>query len=285
MTRSLPTTDKMIRRCRPLLGTFVEIAVSDGALIDVGFAAIVQAQRLLNAHDPTSELSAINRTAHIRPVFVHSWTETVLRRALFWASASEAAFDPTVGGLMHMRGLLPTDTSVPRPDPAAGWRDVHIANGAVELGRPLRLDLGGIAKGFSIDCAVDAMRDAGADRGLVNAGGDMRAFGPRPWPITIVAPASRRPLANVALCDSALATSAGHAGPHLLDMRHLAGASGTTLSASVEARSAMDADALTKIMLSGCPNALCCLDLAEASALLISDDGRISTLDPKELAA
>jgi FAD:protein FMN transferase len=274
----------MVRRCRPLLGTFVEITASDEGLCEAGFSAIVEVQRLLSAHDPASELSAINRTAHLRPVAVHRWTEAVLRRALFWAEASDGTFDPTVGGLMAARGLLPADSGAPAVDPLANWHDVRLQDGAVHFGRPLRLDLGGIAKGFAVDCAVDAMRDAGADCGFVNAGGDVRAFGGSPWTVTIVSPGSRRPLAIVTLRDAALATSAPHAGRSRLDIRHLLTADGTNISVSIEAPSAMDADALTKILMAGVQERHHYLELAGASALLIAADERITSLDTRELA-
>ncbi|MGE0764632.1 MAG: FAD:protein FMN transferase [Bdellovibrionales bacterium] len=70
-----------------------------------------------------------------------------------------------------------------------------------------KLDLGGIAKGYAVDQAVDFLKAAGVKQGLVNAGGDLRAFGPRLQKIPIASPLSPQPLAEIELIEGALATS------------------------------------------------------------------------------
>lgn len=285
MMPSFQIMGELERRCRPLLGTFVEITAPHEKAIAAGFATIVKVQSLLSAHDPVSELSAVNRLGHRRSVTVDPWTAEVLQRALFWAEASCGAFDPTLGGLMAARGLLARNDSLLPLDPQANWRDVHLTNREVWLDRPLRLDLGGIAKGFAVDCAIDAMRAVGIQCGLVNAGGDIKGFGPEAWPVTIAMPGSREPLAMVELQNAALATSAGHDASGGLDMRHLAGASPAIASVTVEAASAMDADALTKILVSATLKSAVCLGLAGASALTIFVDGRVIPFELKEPTA
>ena len=91
------------RRARPLLGTFVEIAAraSDETVlrraIAVGFIAVAEVQRLMNLHDPASEVSRLNREAGRRKVALHRWTLAVLRAAQKFAEESGGAFDVTVG--------------------------------------------------------------------------------------------------------------------------------------------------------------------------------------------
>jgi FAD:protein FMN transferase len=275
MKPSFPVRDKLLRRCRPLLGTFVEVTAPDEPAIAAGFAAIAEVQQLLSAHDPASELSRLNRLGFGQPVALDALTCLVLRRALHWAEASGGGFDPTIGGLMAARGLLPADhTSLP-VDPAANWRDVHVDGHSARFSRRLRLDLGGIAKGLAVDRAIDAIRASGAECALVNAGGDIRAFGPDPWLVSVVTPGSRQPLAVVELDNAALATSAGHDDDGKLNMDHLVGACSGIASVTVQAPSAMDADALTKILLSDSPRAAHCLALVGASALQITQDGRV----------
>ncbi|WP_022682603.1 FAD:protein FMN transferase [Sphingobium bisphenolivorans] len=281
---SLPIRDKLVRRCRPLLGTYVEISAPCMDAIAAGFAAIAEVQQLLSAHDDSSELAAISRLAHRQPVAISALTATVLDRALFWAKESAGSFDPTLGRLMAARGLLPQDDSLPSADHHANWRDVELDERSVRLARPLRLDLGGIAKGFAVDRAVIAMRTAGASCGLVNAGGDIRAFGSSPWSITIAAPGSRLPLGTVELLNAALATSADHGEATAIGSKHLAGASPMLASISVEASSAMDADALTKILMADSPHARHCLRQADATALRIFRDGRIIPYDSRHPA-
>ena len=196
------------RRARPLLGTFVEIAArapDETVLrraIAVGFIAVAEVQRLMNGHDPASEVSRLNHQAVRRKVTVHRWTLTVLRAAQNFAEESDGAFDITVGS-------------------KGNWHDVVIdENGCVHFHWPVTIDLGGIAKGFAVDRAVDALEKAGAISGIVNAGGDLRVFGDDQQIVQIRHPLDpSRAAGSVRLRNRALATSARYFSPALFDGR------------------------------------------------------------------
>src|SRR2546423_9578278 len=83
----------MHSRCRPLLGTLVEVTADREDAIEAAFAAVEQVHRLMSAHEQDSDVSRINRFAHLRPVEVHDWTARVIERGLVWAKRSEGAFD------------------------------------------------------------------------------------------------------------------------------------------------------------------------------------------------
>jgi len=264
----------MLSRCRPLLGTYVEIEATSQAAIEAGYAAIATVHRLMSAHEADSDLSRVNCFAHLGPVQVHPWTALVLERALFWAKESEGAFDPVRAGRAAIEnGYLPRHPGQPEPV-AAHWSWLELQGRSVRLLKPGCIDLGGIAKGFAVDKAIEELRRAGADRGLVNAGGDMAAFGARPWPVRIADPLTRSPRVEIALDNEALATSAV-----------VVGADRSWLSASVRARSAMDTDALTKVLLSGSTRAHHCLDLARATGLRIACDGSIEEVSGEMIPA
>jgi|SRR6185369_9188647 len=271
----------MLRRCRPLLGTYVEIEAASEAAIEAGYAAIATVHRLMSAHEEDSDLSRVNCFAHLGPVQVHPWTALVLERAWFWAKESQGAFDPVRAGKAAIdSGYLPRHPG--QPEPTAGhWSWLELQGRSVRLLKPGCIDLGGIAKGFAVDRAIEALHRAGADRGLVNAGGDMAAFGARPCPVQIADPLMRSPRVEIALDNEALATSA------VLDgaWSHLPGADRRWLSTSVRARSAMDADALTKVLLSGSTRAHHCLDLARATGLRIACDGSIEEVSGEMIPA
>jgi len=229
-----------IRRARPLLGTFVEIvARSDdqtaaARAMSRAFAEIEMLQARLSAHDPASEVSRLNREAHERPVAVSRDTWHVLRTACRLSRQSAGAFDVTLeGASQHMRFL-------------AGMR-VHFA-------RALRIDLGGIAKGYCVDRAVASLRRGGIASGLVNAGGDVRAFGPCAFPLHVRHPNDPRRVFSLGeIRDAALATSASYATGRARCAGLLRdGRSGAPiapgLSVSVRASSALLADALTKVL-------------------------------------
>ena len=271
-----------LTRCRPVLGTFVEITADCEAAIESAFRTIGRVHALMSAHEPESDLSRINRFAHERAVDVDPWTASVLERALFWSKQSEGAFDPIRAGKSALeRGLFPTHPGQPGPE-ACHWSWLEITGTSIRLLKPACIDLGGIAKGFAVDRAISTLKASESALGLVNAGGDIAGFGPQPWPIQIVEPESRRAIANVAICNGAVATSA-----HLPGGRadHLPDIDSRLVSATVCAPSAIDADALTKIVLSGSRFAARCLRLADAQAFVLGANGEIRAIQPERQAA
>jgi len=243
MTSCSPKAPEWVRRCRPLLGTYVEVAADSEAAMEAAFAAIASVHLLMSFQDPASELSRINRSPPGRWTACHPWTAEVLGRAMFWAEASGGAFDPAVGG-------------------DGAWPGVELRAGEVRRLGAAAIDLSGIAKGYAVDRAAAAMRGAGGRRGLVNAGGDMVAFGGEAHDVDVVDPDTRAPAVRTVLTDRALATSAGRRG-----------GAGRWRSATVAAPRAIDADALTKIVLADTPATLACLALADAEALCLGADG------------
>src|SRR4051812_19403334 len=112
---------ELIRRCRPLLGTFVEVTADRLSAIEAAFGAVEKAHRLMSAHEPDSDVSRINRSAHLRAVEVHDWTMRVIERARFWSRRSEGAFDVLrAGKAALLSGYLPRHPDQPRPE-AAHW--------------------------------------------------------------------------------------------------------------------------------------------------------------------
>lgn len=274
-----------MRRCRPLLGTFVEVTADREEAINAAFGVIERVHRLMSAHEPDSDISRINRFAHIDPIQVHPWTALVIERALFWSKRSEGGFDVVRAGKAAVeRGLLPRHSDQPRPL-ASHWTWLEAQGSAVRLLKPGCIDVGGIAKGFAVDRAVDALRQAGCDRGLVNAGGDLRGFGSEPWPIEVVHPLTRRPIASVELSDCALATSAGlRAADDRLSFDHLQGGEPRWISVSVRARTACDADALTKVVWTAGDKAAALLEQVDASAFGITSGGDVEPIGLTETA-
>lgn len=258
----------MLSRCRPLLGTFVEVTAKREDPIDAAFAAMRQVHRLMSAHEPDSDVSRINRFGHVRPIEVHEWTARVLERALYWSKRSGGAFDVVRAGKMALEHqLIPRHPDQPQPE-AAHWTWLDVQGRSVRLLKAGCIDLGGIAKGFAVDRSIDALRDAGCERGLVNAGGDLRGFGPEAWPVTVVEPLTRRPIAAIEIDNEALATSAGlSSGEGRLSFDHLGRGNPHWASVSVLAGTACDADALAKIIWNVGADAAALLRYAGAKAL------------------
>jgi thiamine biosynthesis lipoprotein len=120
------------------------------------------------------------------------------------------------------------------------------------------IDLGGIAKGFAVDCAIEVLRRHGMTEGLVSAGGDLAAFGRHDHAVDVRDPRRPdRPICRIALNNAALASSAGRTNP-LYDIDASASAvidpaTGmpvqAVLGATVHAPHCVIADALTKVVM------------------------------------
>jgi len=275
-----------IRRCRPLLGTFVEVATSGSNAaslergINAAFAAIEKVHRLMSFHDPDSDVSRMNRDAFPKSVIVHPWTWKVLETAQQFAQESNGVFDIGIARLLASRGYLPRREY--QPDNGATWRDIFLRkNCRVFFRRQLVIDLGGIAKGFAVDRAVAALKASGVKAGIVNAGGDLRVFGKVARVIHVRHPAEPAVAAGVVrLSERAMATSGvyfarrrrrGQYVSPLLD-----GCTGRSarelISVSVAAAECMIADALTKIVFALREQAAGLLGQYRADALILERD-------------
>src|SRR5262249_50763874 len=205
-----------LRRARPLLGTFVEISLAEmptpaaEAAVEAAFAAVAKVHRRMSFHEPGSDLARLNREAGERAVTVDPWTFEVLEAALDLNQRSAGAFDVTVAPVLERLGLLPRHERPPAPARRSSRESIELFSGRrVRFrDRGVRIDLGGIAKGFAVDRAVDALRSRGGAGGLGNAGGGLAAFGPEPHTVHIRDPQDPgRLLCAIAVREEALATS------------------------------------------------------------------------------
>ena len=249
-----------------ILHTVVEVVAVGEKRADLAAACEAAAEacraveRRMNFHDPRSDLSRLNAAGggEVSPELA-----AVLAEARWVYEQSGGAFDPATGALVRLyrrareSGRWPTSEEIARARGSAGM-DAAIINGtSVRFGRPgMALDLGGIAKGYAVDRAVAAMRARGARAGVVNAGGDLFAFGSAADALPkseIQDPANPdATLHRIALLEEALATSgdaeqgvtvAGRFCSHLIDPATGAPVRAPSGSASVRAASAMSADA------------------------------------------
>jgi len=258
--------DRWSMRAQVWLGTLVEIALPAAEATDArfaaAFAAIAHVHRKMSAHHPASDVARIARSAHRRAVHVDPDTYAVLELAQTLARETGDAFDVTVAPVLVRSGLLPA-RAAGRGARCGRMHALRLKRGLrVGADAPLALDLGGIAKGYAVDRAVAALRAAGAPSGLVNAGGDLVAFGSENWmPIRVRHP--RNPglaLRLFEVKDAAVATSADYfRHPRNVLVARTGRARPFPGSITVIAPTCMLADALTKIV---------ALEPARATAIL-----------------
>lgn len=285
----MPSPSNEVRRARPALGTFVEIAVAgledDAAhrAIDAAFSVVETVQQRMSFHDAESMLSRINREAARRPVQVDAWTFAVLRAARLVYEKSAGMFDVTVAPRLQELGFLPGRRPRPVASRPATFADVELlSGGVVRFSRgDVCIDLGGIAKGYAVDRAIATLRRAGVRSGLVNAGGDLRVLGGAQR-VAVRHPAMPHAAHfSLPLRNAAIATSANYFAERWKEGEVLAPIidpktherSARVLSATVRARTAMLADALTKVVMLRGEEALPVLNYFHADAIFVSGTG------------
>lgn len=255
----------MIRRAQPWLGTLVDITVEcvpGHEAVTEAFGVVARVHRLMSFHDGASDISRINHAAPDELVQVDAATWEVLRLAREVADLSGGAFDIACAPYLVGRRILPAPWPSKQQElpPARASADVF----ALEEGCRVRklapgwIDVGGIAKGYAVDAAVAVLEAAGVPGGCVNAGGDLRVFGPMQVPVAVRSPAAPgRAGRHLVLCGEAIASSGSyfsersHGGrpvSALLDARD-GRALVSTSSATVRAARCAHADALTKVVL------------------------------------
>ncbi|MBX3704528.1 MAG: FAD:protein FMN transferase [Steroidobacteraceae bacterium] len=224
------------RRARPLLGTLVEVGLRDGEAAGDGegaaraaFEAIAHVQARMSRFDPDSDVSRFHTLAVGEAIAVDPATAEVLHAARWLHDATDGVFDVGLGS------------------GARGWR--CDGERLERLAPVATLDLGGIAKGYAVDVAVEALRRHGCESGWVNAGGDLRVFGDARVPVMLrdEAHGGVRPFATVA--DAALASS--HFGPQSRSRAWGLDRGARACCVSVAAPRCVWADALTKVVAVG----------------------------------
>lgn len=179
-----------------VMGTRFDVEV-DAADDEIGRAAcaaawdrIEELERAMSTWIEDSNLSRVNREAADHPVEVDPDTFEVLVRAREVWGLSGGAFDPTVGPLIELWRPLselpapPTDAEIAAALALVGYEKVALDEDArtVRFAKPgMRLDVGGIAKGYAADQAARAALAAGATAVRINAGGDLTAVGAPRW--------------------------------------------------------------------------------------------------------
>ncbi|MGB8167021.1 MAG: FAD:protein FMN transferase [Chthoniobacteraceae bacterium] len=169
------------------------------AATDAAFERVEVLNSILSDYDPDSELSRLSHTSgRAIPVSGDLWKVLTLSQRI--AELSDGAFDITIGPLVNLWRRARRMHELPAPELIAemrarvGFHRLRLdpTNRTAELLAPdMRLDVGGIAKGYAVDEALRVLRTRGIERALVAASGDIGASGPPPdqpgWRIEVAA--------------------------------------------------------------------------------------------------
>lgn len=270
-----------IKRCRPLLGTFVEISLFDPGLpereledmADLAFGRIARVQSLMSFHDPSSELSRLNACGHLHPLPVNEWTREVIGEAVRLSRVSEGIFDiaSPAEAVLAAKG---------------SFRDIVMhRDGRVSFRRQVSLDLSVISRGYAVDKAADLLAAQNVHQATINAGGDIRFVGTRPSNLSIGAPvASQQVQLHAQVTGPAVSTTSAcisnrrHHWKKVSDILHprTLKPMKSNVSVSVFANTCVQADALAWVVLLDEPQSWQSLLAKEkASAVFVTAKGEM----------
>jgi thiamine biosynthesis lipoprotein len=221
---SMPAHSEWVGDARPLMGTEVSVRlwhddVATGEeIVEQVFAEAERIDRLMSTYKDESRISEINRLAAQEPVVAGDELFNLIRRSLDISVLTLGAFDITydsVGQHYDFRNQQrPDQATVDAEKKLIDFRFVELdqAAGTVSFKQDgVRINLGGIAKGYVVERGVSILRSRGVQNGIVTAGGDSRLLGDRrgqPWMVGIRDPRNDGQVAiSVPLEDEAISTS------------------------------------------------------------------------------
>jgi thiamine biosynthesis lipoprotein len=261
-----------LSRTEFVLGTSCTVTLHDHATEDVMaacFRRLHEIDQRMSVNAPGSELDEVNAQAGRKPVQVTPDVFTVMKRALVLAEVSGGLFDPTVGPLVKLWGIntdharLPSPAEIEAARRLIDWHDVTLDESAatIYLKRAgMRIDLGGVAKGFAADEVVGLLTAAGVRSALIDLGGNIFAMGSKvdgsPWRIGVQNPDAPRGtyLGIAAVINKTLVTSGiyerffikdGKRYHHIMDTRTGSPVDNGLESVTVITDKSFDADGVT----------------------------------------
>jgi thiamine biosynthesis lipoprotein len=299
-----PSEPVVVKRAQMQMGTLVRItavARSESiaqAVATAGFVEIHRLEELLSTWIPTSELSRVNTSAGVKPVSVSQETMKVVQGAIQVAEMTDGGFNIAIGPAVDAWNVIegrriPAESELESLRPLVDLQAVHadVRKQTIFLEKTgMRIDVGGIGKGYAADQAVMAMKKAGAVAGVVALSGDIKTFGRLPgerkFPVGIQHPRKEGDvLIFIDLEDEAISTAGdyerfferdGVRYHHILDPKTLQPAR-SCQSVTVIAREGIWADGLdTGIFVMGVESGMKLVEaLPDVEAIIVDHEGLV----------
>jgi len=303
----LPKKNPGYRQSRLLLDTYVSIMVNAPRekaqpAVKAAFDRMSQIEKKLNRYDTKSEITRINKAAP-RPAAVSDDTFRAVKLSLDYARLTEGKFDITVGPVVSLLNFnkrkVPPKSKIMKAKRLVDWRLVELDNRrkSVALAKKgMRLDMGGVAKGFAADEAYKVLRKFGIKKGLIDTGSSTLTFNPentsRKWRIGIRHPRQDSILSVFEVSNRNVSTSgdyqqyfikSGRRYHHIIDPQTGRPAKGLISVTIVTERTAAESDILSTAVFALGPEAGFKLvkSLKDTEAVLIDSRGRVKITDKK----
>lgn len=266
---------KRMEEARKCMGTTLRVVIhapselAGRKALERAFARAEELNGILSDYQDSSELMRLCAKAGGPPVGVSRELFSILESAQELSRLTDGAFDATIGPVTRLWRLARKSKRL--PDPAdltaaralVGYRmmELNPAGKSVKLAKAgMRIDLGGIAKGFTADEILDQLRRENLPRSLVALGGDVTCGDPPPggngWQVAIIPiPGSTGKTPTLTLHNQSISTSGdleqfleigGRRYSHIVDARTGIGSTNQAM-ATVIAPRGIDADRLTKV--------------------------------------
>jgi thiamine biosynthesis lipoprotein len=209
---------KPLKQTEMIMGTLVEITVipTNEKAIREAFEALKKVDALMSTYQEDSEISILNREGRAQ---VSEETLEVIEDAIKFSNLTDGAFDITCRPLINLwkkakkEEKVATEEEIEGAISLVGYQRITLEGNQIRLEkRGMQIDLGGIAKGYAVDKAIEALKKNGIKRALVNAGGDLYVLGTDPqgekWQIGIQDPRDEDKIIDIIkVKDKAVATS------------------------------------------------------------------------------
>ena len=289
-------------RTEAIMGTrvYVELWSEDRAQGEAAIDAVMAEMRriddLMSHYKPESELSQINAHAYEHPVRVDPELYDLIKLSTYYSQITDGAFDITYASVGYLYNypehIHPTETQIQSALPAVNWRNLQFDEREHSIRfehAGMRIDLGGIGKGYAVDRGVELLKARGIQHAIVTAGGDSRLIGDhmgRPWMVAIRHPDDPdKVVTRIPLIDTAMSTSGdyerffienGVRYHHIIDPRTGHSAS-KVRSATILAPTATQTDGMSKTaFVLGAEKALEIINrMPEYDAVFITPEGKM----------
>jgi FAD:protein FMN transferase len=289
-------------RTEAIMGTrvYVQLWAEDPVKGDAAIEAVMAEMRrideLMSHYKPESELSQINERANREPVKVDKELFDLIKLSTHYSQITEGAFDITYASVGYLydypKHIHPTEEQIKNALPAVNWRNMLLdeEHHTVRFEHPgMRIDLGGIGKGYAVDRGIDILKARGIAHAVVTAGGDSRIIGDhmgREWLVAIRHPDDpTKVITRIPLTDAAMSTSGdyeryfdegGVRYHHIIDPRTGHSAS-KVRSATIIAPTATQTDGMSKTaFVLGPMKALEIINrLPEYDAVFVTPEGKV----------
>ena len=216
-----------IDRTEAIMGTriYVELWADDTAVGNAAIDAVMTEMRRIDAlmshYRPDSELSQINAHAATEAVKVSPELFDLIRLSTHFSEITAGAFDITYASVGYLYNYplheRPSEEQIKAALPAVNWRNLKLdaEHHTVRFAHAgMRIDLGGIGKGYAVDRSVALLKARGITNAIVTAGGDSRLIGDhrgRQWLVSIAHPDQPhnpdKVVTRIPLSDAAISTS------------------------------------------------------------------------------